>query len=251
MGILHVVSRDKTLTSKMKKRIRLGMSKAGSKTKVMFVTAHPDDEVMFFSPTILNHVVDATKYEVYILCLSTGDFYNQGHLRTQELYDSCNVLGVKLKNVFVVDDVKLPDGQGIKWDKKYVAQLVQEYVENEHVNVLFTFDRHGVSGHSNHIDVYEGVQYLIYDENCPEHLQAFQLVSISLFRKYLSVLDTFYSYVTSSLIFTSPWLQVWKSQQAMYAHWSQFVWFRVLYVLFSRYMIINTYEPIDVPIDID
>jgi len=73
MGVLHVIARDKTLTSKMKRRIRLGQSKAGSKTKVVFVIAHPDDEVMFFSPTILNHVSDANKYEVYILCLSTGN----------------------------------------------------------------------------------------------------------------------------------------------------------------------------------
>ena len=72
MGVLHVVARDKTLTSKMKRRIRLGQSKAGSKTKVLFVTAHPDDEVMFFSPTILNHIADPNKYEVFILCLSTG-----------------------------------------------------------------------------------------------------------------------------------------------------------------------------------
>ena len=40
-------------------------------------------------------------------------------------------------------------------------------------------------------------------------------------------------------------------QQAMYAHWSQFTWFRLLYIMFSRYMIINTYEPIDIPIELD
>ena len=33
-------------------------------------------------------------------------------------------------------------------------------------------------------------------------------------------------------------------QRAMYAHQSQMVWYRMLYVTFSRYMAINTYSPI-------
>ena len=30
----------------------------------------------------------------------------------------------------------------------------------------------------------------------------------------------------------------------MRAHWSQFVWFRVLYILTSRYMVVNTLWPV-------
>ncbi len=30
----------------------------------------------------------------------------------------------------------------------------------------------------------------------------------------------------------------------MVAHWSQFKWFRVLYIVFSRYMVVNTIIPI-------
>lgn len=33
-------------------------------------------------------------------------------------------------------------------------------------------------------------------------------------------------------------------QAAMSRHGSQFVWFRVLYVVFSRYMVVNSYKPI-------
>ena len=33
-------------------------------------------------------------------------------------------------------------------------------------------------------------------------------------------------------------------QKAMQCHWSQYVWFRRLYVIFSRYMIMNTLKPI-------
>jgi N-acetylglucosaminylphosphatidylinositol deacetylase len=34
-------------------------------------------------------------------------------------------------------------------------------------------------------------------------------------------------------------------QKAMQAHASQYVWFRRLYVLWSRYLFINTFLPID------
>ena len=38
--------------------------------KVLVITAHPDDECMFFSPTILGLQDDG--WEVYVLCMSTG-----------------------------------------------------------------------------------------------------------------------------------------------------------------------------------
>lgn len=38
---------------------------------VGFVIAHPDDECMFFSPTILELV--RRKYNVYVFCCSTGN----------------------------------------------------------------------------------------------------------------------------------------------------------------------------------
>ena len=38
---------------------------------VLLVTAHPDDECMFFSPTILNLRRSST---VHLLCLSTGKY---------------------------------------------------------------------------------------------------------------------------------------------------------------------------------
>ncbi|KAF5199692.1 hypothetical protein FRX31_010721, partial [Thalictrum thalictroides] len=43
------------------------------KKKIMLVVAHPDDEAMFFSPTIL-HLV-SKGHTVHILCLSTDLFY--------------------------------------------------------------------------------------------------------------------------------------------------------------------------------
>ena len=40
--------------------------------RVLFVTAHPDDECMFFGPTILSAVSLNRNTPPYLLCLSTG-----------------------------------------------------------------------------------------------------------------------------------------------------------------------------------
>lgn len=39
--------------------------------RVLFITAHPDDECMFFGPTIL-HYTRKKNCVVYLMCLSTG-----------------------------------------------------------------------------------------------------------------------------------------------------------------------------------
>lgn len=41
--------------------------------RVLFIIAHPDDECMFFGPTIL-HYTRKSNCMVYLMCLSTGKF---------------------------------------------------------------------------------------------------------------------------------------------------------------------------------
>jgi len=45
--------------------------------RVLFVTAHPDDECMFFAPTILA-LTRCGQYDVFLLCLSSGDYSCRG-----------------------------------------------------------------------------------------------------------------------------------------------------------------------------
>lgn len=44
--------------------------------RVLVVTAHPDDESMFFGPTILS-LTQRTDCQVYLLCLSNGLYFKQ------------------------------------------------------------------------------------------------------------------------------------------------------------------------------
>lgn len=49
--------------------------------RICLLIAHPDDEAMFFSPTVLSLTRPETGNHVKILCLSTGMFF---FLRSQE-----------------------------------------------------------------------------------------------------------------------------------------------------------------------
>jgi N-acetylglucosaminylphosphatidylinositol deacetylase len=69
--------------------------------KVLLVTAHPDDECMFFGPTIL--ALRARNVEVHSLCLSVGNQDGLGSTRRHELFDSLDVLDIPAGKREVVD----------------------------------------------------------------------------------------------------------------------------------------------------
>jgi N-acetylglucosaminylphosphatidylinositol deacetylase len=85
--------------------------------RILFLTAHPDDECMFFAPTItaltsrMKFGLDySTEYstskaypEVFSLCLSVGDADGLGNVRRDELRRSLDVLGIKSENREVID----------------------------------------------------------------------------------------------------------------------------------------------------
>lgn len=73
-------------------------------TRVLLLTAHPDDECLFFAPTVLGLVAKkAPAPEVYSLCLSTGNADGLGETRQAELGRSLGILGVEGDRRWVVD----------------------------------------------------------------------------------------------------------------------------------------------------
>lgn len=142
------------------------------------------------------------------------------------------------------------------------------------IDVLVTFDAGGVSSHPNHISLYHGARTFLADLmrgksgwSCPVDL--YVLSSVSIFRKYLSILDIFTTLLTwtfaagfaggkakrggsdkkqqqprpEALLFVNQLVgggalgAAWGAMTD--AHQSQMVWFRWLWILFSRYMVIN------------
>lgn len=67
---------------------------------------------------------------------------------------------------------------------------------------------------------------------------------MNLCRKYTSVFDLLLSISLARNWFIANWSDFRRVQQAMYAHHSQLVWFRRLYIYFSRFMFINTLREI-------
>lgn len=70
-----------------------------SHNHILFVTAHPDDECMFFGPSIQSL---GKNCDISVLCLSIGNEMGLGSIRRKELGLSCDELGVL--NAISLDD---------------------------------------------------------------------------------------------------------------------------------------------------
>ncbi|XP_059126869.1 N-acetylglucosaminyl-phosphatidylinositol de-N-acetylase isoform X4 [Peromyscus eremicus] len=92
--------RVRDLAERMRSPEQAGLPGAGS--RALLVIAHPDDEAMFFAPTVLG--LARLEQRVFLLCFSTGNYYNQGEIRRKELLQSCDVLGIPPPNVTIIDN---------------------------------------------------------------------------------------------------------------------------------------------------
>ncbi|GKT59439.1 glycosyltransferase family 32 protein [Colletotrichum tofieldiae] len=99
---------------------------------ILVVTAHPDDECLFFAPTIL------------------GNNYGIGEMRKRELRGSCAALGIELSRCEALDHPDLQDNPTAWWDAAIIQSILEDYVHKWNVSVIITFDEGGVSGHINH-----------------------------------------------------------------------------------------------------
>lgn len=93
-------------------------------TRTLFVIAHPDDEAMFFAPTILS----LSSHSLYLVCLSVGNNDGLGKIREKELYKSCEVLGISKDRVKVYNEQGLQDGPHNSWDSSLVMEIVKNVV---------------------------------------------------------------------------------------------------------------------------
>ncbi|KAL3800167.1 hypothetical protein HJC23_001088 [Cyclotella cryptica] len=164
----------------------------------ILVTAHPDDESMFFLPTLRNLLLpNGNNQCLHILCLCNGAYErsSDGPIRTKELYDACKIIGINSPSVTVINEDSLKDGPNEVWDGSLVAAKIMDcikeavlsctnrddkrtrwkYVDNtippsakqkaQSINLnILTFDLGGVSHHPNHVDTFKGVRYLLHEK---------------------------------------------------------------------------------------
>ncbi|XP_066221051.1 N-acetylglucosaminyl-phosphatidylinositol de-N-acetylase isoform X3 [Saccopteryx leptura] len=222
---------------RMKRQGQAGALGSGSRT--LLVIAHPDDEAMFFAPTLLG--LARRRHRVFLLCFSAGNYYNQGETRKKELVQSCDVLGIPPSSVMIIDSRDFPDDPGVQWDTEHVARVLLRHIEEHDINLVVTFDAGGVSGHSNHVALYVAARTLHSERKLPEGCTVLTLQSVNVLRKYLSLLDLPFSLLRArDVLFVLGSEEAARAKRAMSCHRSQLLWFRRLYVLFSRYMRINS-----------
>ena len=133
------------------------------------------------------------------------------------------------------------------WKESDILEIVLKYKENNHIDVIISFDEYGVSGHVNHRSIRYALDHAL--KNRLLNIPVYSLLSCSVFLKYFSFVGAFISYLIASstsrnLVFFSI-RNYTTAVAAMYQHKSQMLWFRYFYLLFSRYMFFNELKPIN------
>jgi len=234
--------------------------------RILLLTAHPDDECMFFGPTLLA-LKEHPKAEVYSLCLSIGDADGLGDVRRTEFGLSLDVLGIPEGRRWILDKVELRDNFTAEWDPQVIADTVRPYVLANDIDVILTFDHLGVSSHPNHKSIPKGAARLI--SSFPRSPDAytgaprlFSLITMPVLWKYSGPLLSRFTLFKSlwkmvlgrfigleatdilkgskgTAVFVSGIQEYITAVYAMLQHSSQLVWFRFLYIEFSQYMWVN------------
>ncbi|KAL5637976.1 hypothetical protein ACGC1H_002296 [Rhizoctonia solani] len=104
---------------------------------ILILTAHPDDECMFFSPTIL--ALKRQEKHIRGLCLSVGNADGLGPTRAQELESSYKVLGLQSEEVDALDHPELQDDIKTMWNTSLVAGIVGDYVQKHGIQSVSPF----------------------------------------------------------------------------------------------------------------
>mmetsp|Transcript_24140 Transcript_24140/g.27961 ORF Transcript_24140/g.27961 Transcript_24140/m.27961 type:complete len:289 (-) Transcript_24140:2697-3563(-) len=263
--------------------------------RYILLIAHPDDESMFFLPTLHylvkqknNNSSASSHAKCDILCLSNGNYEGLGTIRTQELKHAASVISPEIQ-VTVLNDPHLQDGPDETWSKFHVGFALLNFLEgdafcldssgNKQDVVILTFDEFGVSGHTNHIFTYFGLMHFkeIFTKiqenstssssNSHHDLQHDSYKSFEKLAKAINLQVRVLKTVHNPIVKYFPFFELlyllifnffrminrgqnlvhWQYVmfrpvlvfQAMKSHTSQFVWYRRLFVIFSRYSYIN------------
>lgn len=189
--------------------------------RILIVTAHPDDECMFFGPTILS-LSRLKNVQVYLLCLSNGNYYKNGRMRRAELWKSCDKLQMRPDNVILCNVTELQDSPLTEWKAEILSRIIKKYVDTLDIDAIITFDRDGISRHPNHMHIYNAIASLYMSKsiiesgnvcyafwkhihispNCRVHFVSdcclFTLDTISVIRKYMLLFDLPFTFLLSS-----------------------------------------------------
>ena len=235
---------------------------------LLLIVAHPDDECLFFSPT-LRVLQTQYHFQLSLVVFSRGNHVGLGEIRAMELLGSCRALHIPPERCISLDLPHIQDNPKVWWSEQKLIPIIEEYVNKWSIDVLVSFDDQGVSGHINHRAVSSAVRWLTHNQTRTKVKMSYQLKSVSLLRKYSSILDfywifisfllrllqSFLSYITPFDLISSPDASYMllintpddylASRNAFASHRTQYSWDRHIYLLASRYMFVNELQLIN------
>ncbi|MEP7103356.1 MAG: PIG-L family deacetylase [Candidatus Dojkabacteria bacterium] len=124
-----------------------------SKTNVLFIFPHPDDEVMS-SGGLLRKLVKDKNFNVFVVDVTKGDRGDEilklspeelGKVRESEFKIVMKIVGVKNGEVWDIPDGKVPEN----FEK--LKRQVEEFIQKNNINLVVTYEKWGVYGHQDHV----------------------------------------------------------------------------------------------------
>lgn len=236
----------------------------------LLVTAHPDDEVMFFSPFLA--AANTAGWNIRVFCLTNGGSDGIGIIRCAELQRAGTKLGFETVCANL-DGVR--DGMNETWDLPVAISAISDEMASLRIAAVFTFDHLGVTKHPNHISTHDAVRQARNSlETNGRKVPLYELVTIPLLSRFLgpcglrwnrshiqngivktTITSTSRRKGESGEISTTPTMPVMmmsdfivrshgfipcsRVHTGMKIHSSQYVWWRYLWVIFSVYSYAN------------
>ncbi|KAI1803165.1 LmbE-like protein [Daldinia bambusicola] len=182
--------------------------------RICLLIAHPDDEAMFFAPTVLALTRPELGNHLKILCLSSGNADGLGEIRKKELVKSGMLLGLAREDdVLVYESPDFPDSMTTTWEANKISALLTSAfaprpsaqkssssdsltAPNATIDALLTFDSRGISSHPNHVSLYHGARAFVSSltrgkPGWASPVDLYTLTTVGLPRKYAGFLDVF------------------------------------------------------------
>jgi len=111
------------------------------KKQAYIITAHPDDESIFFSGLVMTH----SELDWHVYCVTDGDADGNGEVRADQFNRACSKLGVTKSEILGYPDI---------YEKRLdISKLSKELKELGNPDYVYTHGVLGEYGHPHHQDV--------------------------------------------------------------------------------------------------
>ena len=230
--------------------------------RVLLVVAHPDDECLFFAPT-LRALERKLHAQLSLLVFSRGNHKGLGQIRATELLGSCLSLRIPQERCMSLDLPNIQDSPTVWWPEQQLIPIIDEHIRKWSIDFLISFDNIGISGHKNHQALSSAVRSITKNSTYTMIKMSYELISVSVLRKFSSFLDFYLTFISflprllhSFLAYITPFNVIPAvdasrlllintpddyriSRAAFSSHKTQYSWDRHLYLIASRYMFVN------------